>query len=304
MTGMNGETVETDDGVRLWAARTGPGTPLVLCHGGPGLWDMFGDVAALLADVTPVVRWDQRGCGRSEPCAGPWTSARFVADLDAVRRHFGLERMALLGHSWGAQLALSYALAHPERVSTLVYVSGTGIGPDADWHPAHLENFRARLADHPERLARRQELTDRPFRTDDEERERAVLGWSAEFEDREGALESARRMADPWFGINDACNRALDQERARIWGTPELAAACADLDVPVVIVDGAGDIRPRTAVDSLEQALPRVRRVHLSDAGHLPWVEDPDGFRAAIAEALTRPPATGAVGGRSDGDVL
>ncbi|MFI2202544.1 alpha/beta fold hydrolase [Streptomyces sp. NPDC020192] len=38
-----------------------------------------------------------------------------MADLDAVRRHFGLERMALLGHSWGAQLALSHALAHPDR---------------------------------------------------------------------------------------------------------------------------------------------------------------------------------------------
>ncbi|MFI1838584.1 alpha/beta fold hydrolase [Streptomyces olivaceoviridis] len=90
-----GEAVTADDGVRLWAARPdGGGDPLVLCHGGPGLWDMFGDVAALLADRTPVVRWDQRGCGRSERCAGPWTTARFVADLDAVRRHFGLDRMA------------------------------------------------------------------------------------------------------------------------------------------------------------------------------------------------------------------
>ncbi|MFD8807678.1 alpha/beta fold hydrolase [Streptomyces sp. NPDC059597] len=148
-------TVRTDDGIRLWAVRTaGPGDPLVLCHGGPGLWDMFGDVAELLAGALPVIRWDQRGCGRSEPCDGPWTTARFVADLDAVRRHFGLERMALLGHSWGAQLALSYALARPERVSTLIYVSGTGIGPDRDWHPAYRAAFLARLGDHPERDAR------------------------------------------------------------------------------------------------------------------------------------------------------
>src|SRR2546430_16716306 len=105
-------TVIADDGVRLWASRSGPGgDPLVVCHGGPGLWDMFADVAELLADVRPVVRWDQRACGRSERCDGPWTSDRFVADLDAVRRQFGPERMALLGHLWGAQLALSYALA-------------------------------------------------------------------------------------------------------------------------------------------------------------------------------------------------
>ncbi|GHI04756.1 alpha/beta fold hydrolase [Streptomyces cellostaticus] len=276
-------TVTTDDGVRLWAARSGgAGDPLVLCHGGPGLWDMFGDVAELLADVTPVIRWDQRGCGRSERCDGPWTSERFVADLDVVRRHFGLERMALLGHSWGAQLALTYALAHPDRVSALVYVSGTGIGPDADWHPAFHQSFYTRLADHPERLARWQELTDLAERTEGEERERAVLQWSIEFEDRDRALEPAGRMADPWFGINYACSGALNDERKRSWGTPELYTACQALDVPVLIVDGARDIRPRTAVDSLERALPRVRRVVLPDAGHLPWAEDPEGFREAL----------------------
>jgi proline iminopeptidase len=280
-------TVMTDDGVRLWAERSGgPGDPLVLCHGGPGLWDMFGEVAELLADVTPVIRWDQRGCGRSERCAGPWTGERFVADLDAVRRHFGLDRMALLGHSWGAQLALSYALAHPERVGTLIYVSGIGIGPDADWHPAYREAFLSRLADHPERLARWKELGALAERAEGQERELAVLRWSTEFEDRDRALEPAGRMAEPWLGVNDACSGALNDERRRTWGTPELYAACQGLDVPVLIVDGARDIRPRTAVDSLAKALPRARRVILPDAGHLPWAEDPDGFRSAVAGAF------------------
>jgi proline iminopeptidase len=279
-------TVTADDGVRLWAGRVGLGEPLVLCHGGPGLWDMFEDVAGLLADLATVHRWDQRGCGRSERCAGPWTSERFVADLDAVREHFGLERTALLGHSWGAQLALSYALAHPERVSALVYVAGTGIGPDSDWYGAFTENFLARLGGHPERLARWQELADLPRLSEAAERERAVLQWSAEFEDRERALEHAGRMADPWFGVNAECNRALNAERQRTWGTPRLYAACQTLGLPVVIVDGARDIRPRSAVDSLARALPRVRRVALPDAGHLPWVEDPKGFREAVAMAL------------------
>src|SRR5207244_11209107 len=96
------ETVIADDGVRLWAARSGPGDdPLVLCHGGPGLWDMFGEVARLLADVTPVVHWDQRGCGRSARVDGPWPSARFLAAPGAVRRPLGPQRLALPGHSGG-----------------------------------------------------------------------------------------------------------------------------------------------------------------------------------------------------------
>ncbi|MYR63923.1 hypothetical protein GTY54_49550, partial [Streptomyces sp. SID625] len=64
-------------------------------------------------------------------------------------------------------------------------------------------------------------------------------------------------------------------QRARAWGTPERVAACRGLDVPVVIVDGGRDIRPRAAVDSLAAALPRVRRTVLPGAGHLPWVEEP-----------------------------
>ena len=128
------DTVTTEDGCHLWATATGDGPPLLLCHGGPGVWDMFADVAAMLSDRLRVIRWDQRGCGRSDR-RGPYSMARTVADLDAVRRHFGLDRMALLGHSWGAQLALRYALDHPDRVSRLVYVSGVGLG--WDWHPVY-----------------------------------------------------------------------------------------------------------------------------------------------------------------------
>ncbi|USQ83651.1 alpha/beta hydrolase [Streptomyces phaeoluteigriseus] len=280
------EKVTADDGARLWTARAGEGEPLVLCHGGPGLWDMFDDVGGELTDRASVFRWDQRGCGRSQRSDGPWTTERFVADLDAVRDRFGLTGMTLLGHSWGAQLALSYALAHPERVSTLIYVSGTGIGPDADWHPAYRENFLARLGEHPERVARWRELTGRRLFTDEEARERAVLQWSVEFEDRERALEHAGRMADPWFGVAAECSKVLNEERKRVWGTPALYTACESLDVPVVIVDGARDIRPRSAVDSLERALPVVRRVTLPTAGHLPWAEDPEGFREAVTTAI------------------
>src|SRR3954469_22619997 len=94
--------VITDDGHRLWAQRQGAGPPLVFAHGGPGLWDMFGD---LLADRFTTVRWDQRGCGRSQP-GGPYTIDRFVADLDAVREQLAGPRAVVFGHSWGATLAL------------------------------------------------------------------------------------------------------------------------------------------------------------------------------------------------------
>ena len=168
------DMVVTDDGCRLWTTRTGRGQPLVLCHGGPGFWDTFGDLAGLLGDVAAVHRWDQRGCGRSDR-RGPFTV------------------------------------------------------------------------------------------------------------DRARALEHAERELTPYLGTNWACGRALNADRRRSLGG--LLGACRALPVPILLVDGAQDIRPRRAVDSLERALPDVRRVVL-DGGHLPWVEQPAAFRAAVARFL------------------
>lgn len=92
---------------------------MVLCHGGPGLWDYLAPVASMVEDLCTVHRYDQRGGGRS-PTDGPFTVDGFIADLDDVRRHFGYDRFIVGGHSWGASLALFYGLAVPARVSAIV----------------------------------------------------------------------------------------------------------------------------------------------------------------------------------------
>ncbi|MFE2755791.1 alpha/beta fold hydrolase [Actinosynnema sp. NPDC059335] len=109
---MDEHKVISGDGRVVWAAELGRGEPLVLCHGEPGPWDVFDGLAELLANRVRVIRW-----GRSER-GEPYTTAHALADLDAVLVHFGLARTALLGHSRGAEVALRYALDHPDRVSS------------------------------------------------------------------------------------------------------------------------------------------------------------------------------------------
>ncbi|MFJ9027054.1 alpha/beta fold hydrolase [Streptomyces sp. NPDC102274] len=288
-TGGRDETVLTDDGVRLWATRTdgGAGEPVILCHGGPGLWDTLEEPAALLPG-TPAYRWDQRGSGRSQR-SGPYSTGRSIADLDAVRRHFALDRVTLLGHSWGARLALEYALAHSSRVGGLIYVSGTGIDDDSTWHPAFREAFHRRLGERGSDRERWEELRERgDGRTEAEDREYAILQWSVDFtdRDRDRARAHAEAMATPWFGVNYVCNATIGAELRRPSATHGLRERCAALRVPVLIVDGEDDIRPRWSVDSLERALPDVTRTTLAGAGHMPWTEDPEGFRAAVGTFL------------------
>lgn len=104
--------VWTDDVVALRARSRGRGRALVLCHGGPGLWDNLDDLAGLLGDLFTVWTYDQRGCGRSGGQDGPYTVNRFTSDLEAVRGATGSERIIVGGHSWGAALALLW-VEHP-----------------------------------------------------------------------------------------------------------------------------------------------------------------------------------------------
>jgi proline iminopeptidase len=281
------DVVVTDDGCRLWAQRTGQGQPLLLCHGGPGLWDMFGDLAQVLAGTFGVIRWDQRGCGRSER-RGPYNVARSMGDLDAVRQSLAGPRIALLGHSWGATLALRYALRHPDRVSHLIYVSGTGVDPEPTWNPVYKQNLRDRLG---KDLHRWEQLKGRT-RTPAEDREMAVLQWSADFADHDRALELAEQMATPWLGINFDCSAKLNAEIKWHLSDNDVPAQCRTLDIPTLVIHGAEDIRPSWAVDSLHRALPRCRRLTITHAGHVPWVEDAGSFRKAVTGFLTTPNQT------------
>lgn len=115
--------VVADDGTRLhWQTVGEHGDTIVYLHGGPG-----GQASGRLADLAELARthvvlgYDQRGGGRS-PVADTTviTPDAHVADLDAIRRHFGLERLTLLGHSWGAALAVLYAARHPDHVERII----------------------------------------------------------------------------------------------------------------------------------------------------------------------------------------
>src|ERR1044072_2460988 len=116
--------VTTDDGVRLFYRIEGSGPQtLVVVHGGPGFsLESIRPDFALLARHRRLIYYDQRGNGRSSLIDDPAKLAvpHHIADLEAIRRHFGLERMTLIGNSWGGLLISAYAIAHPDRVERLV----------------------------------------------------------------------------------------------------------------------------------------------------------------------------------------
>ncbi len=268
--------VDTDDGATLAVRVGGRGVPLVLCHGGPGLWDYFDSLRSELEDLVSVITWDQRGCGQSAS-GGPHTAARYVADLECIRRALGVEAWVVGGHSWGATLALFYALAHPVVTGGLLYISGTGLGEA--WNRAYHEECDRRRQPYQARL---DELSAKE-RSDNEEAEWRRLSWQSDLADP-SKLELLEALDRP-FRVNMQANAQLNAER-KTWSEEDLVRRCRTLHVPSLVVHGREDSRPPWAVDSLVEALPRVSSVVLEGVGHLPWLEAPDAFRSTARSFL------------------
>lgn len=277
------------DGAELWTAVSGTGPPVVLLHGGPGLWDYLAPLAALLDGEFTVARFDQRGCGRSTGRDGPFTIAQAVEDMDQVRSALGFSRWAVAGHSWGAELALRYAARHPDRATAVAYVGGVGAGNG--FRDAHRAELGRRLGPDRERWAALSAIPDAD-RTPAEERERCLLQWRTDFSPGLGAAGHALALWEtrpPGAAVNTAANRELWGDRE----TEDLRQAAARVTCPVTMISGSDDPRPWTATDSLLAALPDASRTVLSDAGHAPWAERPAATRSLITRALRPAPPGG-----------
>jgi len=147
-----------------WEVSGNPdGKPAIALHGGPGSGSTPGRRRRFDPARYRIVQLDQRGCGRSTPHAGDWstdlaknTTPHLIADIEQLRAHLGIDRWLVWGGSWGVTLALAYAERHPERVSEMILLSITMTrAEDVHWFahetgrffPAEWARFRAGVPD-------------------------------------------------------------------------------------------------------------------------------------------------------------
>lgn len=279
-------TFSAPDGTALaYRDSGGPGAPVVCLPGGPMQpAGYLGDLGGLSAHRR-LIRLDPRGTGASATPADPgsYRCDRLVADVDALRAHLGLDRLDLLAHCAGANLAVLYATRHPVRVGRLALitpsVAAVGIPVTAE---VRLATARLRAGEpwFPEAYAALEELT-------------AGHGGS-------------RKAIAPFFhGRWDDAARALDaafdrdrnDEAAAAYGaagayTPEATrTALGRLPAPALVLAGEVDLNsPPPAMAEYAGLFAHARYVVQPAAGHHPWVDDPALFTAATAAFLTDSP--------------
>ncbi|WP_338320656.1 prolyl aminopeptidase, partial [Streptomyces lonarensis] len=290
--------LDVGDGQRVhWAVAGNPeGRPALVVHGGPGSGSSTGALGRFDPRRYRVVLIDQRGCGRSTPhAADPTTDMRhnttdhLVADMEAVRKHLGIERWLLYGGSWGSTLLLTYAQRFPRRVTAIVvhsvtttrrseidwlyrgvgrflpeqweqFVAGSGATAGDDGITAVLRGY-ADLTSHPDR----------------DVRDRATAAWCA-WEDAVLSLETTG--APP---VGHYTDRPDADRRATVRICSHYFAAGAWLEegallrdaplltgIPGVLVHGRHDMGgpPHTAWE-LCRGWPDARLTIVEDAGHL-----------------------------------
>jgi len=267
----------TVNGVELYQRRVGAGPPVVVLHGGPGAHhDYLLPGFDALARDHELIYYDQRGGGRSPvPREVPVGWHEHVADLEALREHWGLGRLVLAGYSWGGLLALLYAVAHPARVERLALVS-----PAPAWRAAREEferRFQARTMS-PELQAARKALRESGLRERD----------PAAHAQRMFELAVAGYFHDPSRVSSLTPFRVTERTRAEVWhslGDFDLRPALRQLHVPAMVLHGDDDPIPwqtaRETAECLGAGFHLVR-----DCGHVPYVEAFDEFARVVGGFL------------------
>jgi proline iminopeptidase len=266
-------TIREVRGVRLFERRVGAGPETVVLHGGPGAHhDYLLPGFDRLARGRALRYYDQRGGGRSAvPREVPVGWREQVADLEALRRGWGVDRLCLAGYSWGALLALLYALDHPGRVSRLALIS-----PAPCWRAARMEfeTRFARRAASPRIRALRAALDASGLRERDPEMYRR----------RAFELSVAAYFHDPARARELTAFRVTGRTQQEVWdslGDYDLRPRLGSLRLPTLVVQGDDDPIPpesaRMLADGLAGALVVIPR-----CGHVPYLEAPDLFVQAL----------------------
>ena len=269
--------------VQLWTALQGKGKPLVLCHGGPGGYDYLAPVADMTSDLCQVVRYDQRGSGRSQ-LVGPYNVSTFVDDLEDLRKYFNFERWIVGGHSWGACLALAYAVRFPTQTMAVLHIAGTGI--DVRWHDEYRENRLNALSkvereEYQHLQAQREHVTDAEW---DGIRNRL------RFLSSKTDVFDPKRVNDlPSFDEHPVSHEANEKVGAD-WKTytenSRFRQSVYNLSMPIFFLHGACDPRPSHFIQTLASKLPRSTFASIPESGHYPWVEKPDEVKASLRQFI------------------
>jgi proline iminopeptidase len=276
--------VTTDDGVRLWFQTVGAGPQAVVLPNGFHLLDDF----AGLAEDRTLVFYDVRNRGRSETVTDPAKLARGihndVDDLEAVRRHLGLDRLALIGHSYMGLMVILYAMKYPACVDRIVQIGAMAPDPRKPYPPELTANDDV-LRDTMARLAAlpRGDASCDPVAFCRNFWSILRVIYVTDPRDAEKIRWGRCELRNEWDFMRYMSGQVMPSIHA-LNLTPE---ALAPVTAPVLTVHGTKDrSAPYGGGQDWASLLPNARLLTMDGGGHAPWIEGGPPILDSIATFL------------------
>ncbi|RKR87403.1 pimeloyl-ACP methyl ester carboxylesterase [Micromonospora pisi] len=272
----------------------GAGPPLVCLPGGPGRASSYLDDLGGLSAHRTLIMLDHRGTGDSELPTDPtsYRCDRLVDDVEALRTHLGLDRMSLLGHSAGGDLAQLYAARFPHRLAQLLLITPVSASTGTD---------RVGMDDALD--SRAGEWWYQDARTAWTALVQAMIAGAGPAETAPLLLATAPFFYGRWDERARAHHEAGSWQRSYPASegfyagfTPDtvaVRAALGRLDVPVLVLAGAVDpISAPPAAQLIADLFPQAQLVVQDGAGHFPWLDAPATFTRLVHDFLAAPAGT------------
>ncbi len=272
------EAVHTLNGADLFVRVIGTGEPIVVLHGGPGLdQSYFLPQMNGLAETHTLILYDQRASGRSGAAFDSTGISidLFIKDIDAVRAHYGIDRMNLMGHSWGGFLAMLYAIQHADKLNSLILVSPSPAS--SAMRNEESQQLAARLAEE-DQAERDSIIQSAGFQNGDPAAYEDFFRvfFRSEFYNPERIDELTLTLPD-----NFIANSRLLQYLARDLAVYDIHNALESVEVPALVVNGESESGLASG-RKISEHLPHARHVVLEECGHFPFIEKPAEFFGAV----------------------
>ncbi|BAY21245.1 alpha/beta hydrolase fold protein [Calothrix sp. NIES-2100] len=239
----------------------GTGEAIALIHsGGADLRD-WQFIAPQLAQKYQVITFDGRGAGESPP---PIEAANYVEDLTRLLDHIGIDKVTLVGHSIGGQIATDFALTYPERVSKLVLVAPGLSG--YEFSQEMQQRFAQIMAAAPDVEKMVQLMLDG-----------CIYSTVMNSQQSELMYEMTKHNTQRYFDWKSS---------EQIWPQPPAIARLHELAVKTLFIIGTKDSKDLFAIAELFQQVPDIRFVQIDGADHMPTLTHPNELYSLIGNFL------------------
>ena len=277
-----GEFFVENNGIKIWYKVSGNGPVCIMPSPGwgPGC-ELYYNSIGEMEKLFTMVYVDTRGTGHSDrPEIEQYTTSNFLLDLEAVRKDINVEKVWLMGHSKGGALVLNYAFQYKDKVNGIVLIDASG-GVNAP--KEKMQNVMMQKQNEPWFASAAEYFSREPRDEDD-----WITGIKAVMPIYFSTTENYMKNKDILVQSSLSYDAFKGQKN---WYDceDELGPKLNKIDIPVLIVVGMDDfICGPYVAKYLHRELSNSKLLPIEDAGHFPWMEQPEIFFKEVKEFLPK----------------